>query len=333
MTRPQPSEAELVDRAFERNRFAIAQLVSLFEDRRARAVEGRARALAAADAHPLRRSATVVGITGTPGSGKSTLLSRIVPELLAADPELDVAILAVDPSSTISGGAFLGDRTRMSLSAGEPRLFFRSQASETQLGGLGPSSFRVCSLLSRLFGCVFVETVGIGQSEDDVRSVADKTLLVLQPHGGDEVQFLKAGIMETPDAFVLNKCDEPATERSYHQLRSSLWLARPFDGGEVPIYKTSARTGAGIAELGRALGAIIASGTSRDPTRKEGLFLERWIREEWGRAGSRVLATISGGAEALVRAHGGVERAQAEFERRFRSEISVAEVPLRKAGE
>lgn len=333
MTRPKPSEAELVDRAFERNRFAIAQLVSLFEDRRPVAVEARARATAAADAHPMRRSATVIGITGTPGSGKSTLLSRIVPELLAASPELNLAILAVDPSSSISGGAFLGDRTRMNLSAGEPRLFFRSQASDTQLGGLAPWSFRVCGLLSRLFECVFVETVGVGQSEDDVRTIADKTLLVLQPHGGDEVQFLKAGIMETPDAFVLNKCDEPATERSYHQLRSSLWLARPFDGGDVPIYKTSARTGAGIAELVRALGTILSSETPRDPSRKDGLFLERWVREEWGRAGSRVLATVPGGAEALVRTCGGVERAQAEFEHRFRNEMSSAKVPLRKAGE
>ncbi len=317
MTGPGPPDAELVARALEQDRFAVAQLVSLFEDRRPTAMERRARVLEAAEVHPRRHSATVFGITGTPGCGKSTLLSRVVPDLLAFREELTVAILAVDPSSTISGGALLGDRTRMKLEHDEPRLFFRSQASDTQLGGLSPSTFRVCRLLSRLFDCVFVETVGVGQSEDDVRSVADKTFLVLQPHGGDEVQFLKAGIMETPDAFVLNKCDDPSTERGYHQLRSSLWLARPFDADEVPIFKTSAKTGVGVAELVASLAAHLAAEPSRRPERRDALFLERWVREEWGRAGSRFLEVL-GGAEHHVRVSGGVERAQVQFELRFR---------------
>lgn len=322
MTGPRfEAEIDLVRAALgpERQRYAISQLVSLFEDRRPEAIARRSAALRAADEHERRRSAVVFGITGTPGSGKSSLLSRLAPAMLAARPELTVGILAVDPSSTISGGALLGDRTRMRLEHDEPRLFFRSQASDTQLGGLGPSSFQVASLMGRLFDCVFVETVGIGQSEADVRSVADRTYLVLQPLGGDEVQFLKAGIMEVPDAFILNKCDEPSTERSYHQLRSSLWLARPFDGGEVPIHRTSAKTGEGIDELVAALLERIGAGKGSDRTEKETLFLGRWIREEWGRRGSRFLDEELGGARAYLASSGSIERAQSAFGERFRN--------------
>ncbi|HEX4476592.1 MAG TPA: hypothetical protein VH142_16005 [Polyangiaceae bacterium] len=324
MKEPSITEAELVDRALARDRFAISQLVSLFEDRRPQAVARRTLALQAADAHPQRRAAVVFGITGTPGSGKSSLLSCIVPTLLAFREQLTVGILAVDPSSTISGGALLGDRTRMRLEKDEPRLFFRSQASDTQLGGLSPSSFQVCRLMTRLFDCVFVETVGIGQSEADVRSVADRTFLVLQPLGGDEVQFLKAGIMEIPDAFILNKSDEPSSERSFHQLRSSLWLARPFDGAEVPIYRTSARTGTGIGELCRDLVAATDATTKRSALSRESLVFERWIREEWGRQGSAFLSGCLGGSRNYLEIAGGFDRAQVDFVGRFRDHLGRA---------
>jgi LAO/AO transport system kinase len=317
-------EAELVDRAFARNRMAIAQLISLFEDQREDAVDKRAHVLALADAHSSRKNAVVFGITGTPGSGKSTLLAALVPRLLEKNSEMTIAILAVDPSSTISGGALLGDRTRMRFEREEPRLFFRSQASANQLGGLSPTSFRVCSLLVRLFDCVLVETVGIGQSEADVRSVADRVYLVMQPLGGDEVQFLKAGIMEIPDAFILNKCDVPLADQSYHQLRATLGLARP-DGHDVPVYRTSARDGTGISELADAL--LLAS---RDPdhlrsaARREGLFFARWVQEEWGRTGLRFLEQTLGGADRHVRSTASVERAQAEFETRFKASLSTS---------
>ncbi len=235
---------------------------------------------------------------------------------------MHVAVLAVDPSSTISGGALLGDRTRMQLSSNEDRLFFRSQASATELGGLGPWSFSVCRLLVQLFDVVFVETVGIGQSEADIRNLADRTYLVMQPLGGDEVQFFKAGIMEVPDAFVLNKCDEPSAERSYHQLRASLWLSRPFDGETAEIHRTSARTGTGIEELAREMLTHVDRGSALDPREREAVLFERWVQSEWGRAGLRHLRERLGGAVEFL-APRDLERAQLEFGPRFVGDLAT----------
>src|SRR5690606_6958306 len=116
-----------------------------------------------------------IGITGTPGAGKSTLVGEMATRLVGADDHTAVAVLAVDPSSQISGGALLGDRTRVRFPAGEPRLFFRSQASDRELGGVSRTTFPVCRLLHRLFDVVFVETVGIGQSETEIQHVSDWT--------------------------------------------------------------------------------------------------------------------------------------------------------------
>jgi LAO/AO transport system kinase len=258
----------------------------------------------------------MLGITGTPGSGKSSLLARLTLELLQLDPELSFAVLAVDPSSHVSGGSLLGDRTRMRLPNDERRVFFRSQASATELGGLGPWSFQVARLLSLLFDCVLIETVGIGQSEADIRHLADRVYLVLQPLAGDEVQFLKAGIMEVPQAFVLNKCDDPSAERSYHTLRGSVGLARPWDGDSVPIYKTSARTGVGIPELATDMLTAARAHQARHEaslTAKEPYFFERWVRDEWGRFGVRHLDQALGGAAAFLKRMRSFEAAQVEL--------------------
>lgn len=306
-------DTSLVDHALYRHKHAVSLLVSLFEDQRAEAVPRRARVLAQLRARADKPAAVLLGITGTPGSGKSSLLSRLALTMLAARSDLSIAILAIDPSSHISGGALLGDRTRMHLPHHETRVFFRSQASATELGGLGPWSFQVCRLLSLLFDCVLVETVGIGQSEADIRYLTDRVYLVMQPLGGDEVQFLKAGIMEVPHAFVLNKCDEPASERSYHTLRGTIGLARPLDGDRVPIYRTSAKTGVGIDELTRGLLDDIKNHDVTGQVDKEPYFFERWVRDEWGRFGVRALDRSFGGAAAYLRASQGFERAQAEF--------------------
>jgi len=313
---------ELVDAARRLDKFAVARCISLFEDRRPDAARRRAAVLEQLDRDPSRRSGTLLGITGTPGSGKSTLLSRLTVDLLAADDSLSIAVLAVDPSSQVSGGALLGDRTRMRFTPDERRLFFRSQASESDLGGLGPSSFQVCRLLTRLFDAVLIETVGIGQSEADIRHLADRVYLVLQPLGGDEVQFLKAGIIEVPHAFILNKCDEPQAESSYHHLRSSMWLARPFDEDEPPIFRTSALTGEGMDELAADMLTRVRAAGGTGLADREAYFFERWVTEEWGRVGRRFLIAELGGAQECLHRCGSYEGAQSSFGPLVRAALS-----------
>ncbi|HTO01119.1 MAG TPA: hypothetical protein VL068_10630 [Microthrixaceae bacterium] len=320
------SYEELVDKALDLDKFAVSRLISLFEDRRPAAAAQRAAVLELLDGRygssgsggPAGGSGepaggAVLGITGTPGSGKSTLLSRLTVDLLDQDPDLSIAVVAVDPSSHVSGGALLGDRTRMRFTPDERRLFFRSQASETDLGGLGPASFQVCRLLTRLFDCVLIETVGIGQSEADIRHLADRVYLVLQPLGGDEVQFLKAGIVEVPHAFVLNKSDEPSSDLSYHQLHASMWLARPFDEEAPPIFRTSAISGEGLGPLEQDMLDAIRKPGSLTLSEREPYFFERWVDDEWGRVGLRHLVESLGGAESFLVLAGGYDRAQGQF--------------------
>ncbi|HTM21345.1 MAG TPA: hypothetical protein VL172_12580, partial [Kofleriaceae bacterium] len=220
-----------------------------------------------------------------PGSGKSTLIGRLATALVAAEPDAAVAVLAVDPSSARSGGALLGDRTRVRFPPDEARLFFRSQATQGELGGLGRATFPVCRLLRLLFDYLFVETVGVGQSEIEIAHLADLTWLVLPPLAGDQVQFLKAGIMEVPDAFLLSKCDVgEAAERGQAALRAAVQVAR----GDLPVVRTSARTGEGIDDL---VAALRAGRADRRPwAAREAHFLERWAQAEFGRAGQALLA-------------------------------------------
>lgn len=303
----------LIERAIQLDKHAVSALISLFEDQRQSAVPLRASALDQLRAHPKRKHAAMLGLTGTPGSGKSSLLSRLTPRMLELRGELTIAVVAVDPSSPVSGGALLGDRTRMRSDPSERRLFFRSQASETQLGGLAPSSFQVCRLLACLFDCVLIETVGIGQGEADIRHLADRVILVLQPLGGDEIQFLKAGIMEVPHAFVMNKCDEPSAHLSYHTLCASLTLARASEPGGVPVYRTSARSGEGIDELASALLEAAALFRGSDMSVKEAHFFARWVDDEWGRMGTRLLLSDLGGPSRFLEKLPTFEQAQLNF--------------------
>lgn len=305
----------LITGALARDKRCVSTLISLFEDQRPEAIEHRASVLEQLKKRGTRAS-SILGVTGTPGSGKSSLLARLSLRWLEKAPSLSIALLAVDPSSPLSGGALLGDRTRMHLPHDERRVFFRSQASANELGGLGPWTFQVTRLLCELFDCVIVETVGIGQSEADVRHLADRVYLVMQPLGGDEIQFLKAGIMEIPHAFVLNKADEPSSVRSYHALRSCLALARP-DADELPVLRTSARDGTGIDELCDDM-LRTREAPSRTAEQKERYFFERWVRDEWGRAGVRLLDREWGGAAEFLQRARGFERAQAHFAGRIR---------------
>lgn len=313
---------ELVGSARSLDKTSVARLISLFEDRRPEAAARRIEAIELLDAQGVSARCTVLGVTGTPGSGKSSLVAALTARMIDERDDLSIAVVAVDPSSHVSGGSLLGDRTRMRGVSDERRLFFRSQASETDLGGLGPTSFQVCRLLSRLFDCVLVETVGIGQSEADIRHMADRVYLVLQPLGGDEVQFLKAGIIEVPHVFVLNKSDEPSSATSYHQLRSSMWMARPFDEEPPPLFRTSTVTGDGLDDLRADLFAAIDRTTECSLGAREPYFFERWADDEWGRVGARFLASELGGATQYLAACGGYDRAQLDFGPRLRASIA-----------
>ena len=304
-----PDLPDLVARARTLDKRAVARLIGIFEDTRPSAVDQRRNVLRElTDGHTAQ--ASIVGITGTPGSGKSSLVAALVPHLLEADPDITVGVLAVDPSSHVSRGALLGDRTRVRFAADERRSFFRSQASATELGGLAPTSYQVSRLMAALFDLVIVETVGIGQSELDIRHLADHVYLVLQPLGGDEIQYLKAGIIEIPDSFVLNKVDEPAAKSTYHQLKASLSLARPFEDEHPPIFLTSARTGEGIEALGASVLEVVGSPDVAGADRRDQHFFGRWVRDEWGRTGMRFLAERPGGIDAWLDASGDYETAQ-----------------------
>ncbi|HPU40246.1 MAG TPA: hypothetical protein PLS63_11795 [Microthrixaceae bacterium] len=331
----------LAQKAAAHDTWAVSRLISLFEDQRSGAARGRIAALEAVDAACAgagRGPGRVLGITGTPGSGKSTLLARAATQLLGRHDDLSVAIVAVDPSSEVSGGALLGDRTRMHLPRTN-RVFFRSQASANDLGGLGPSTYQVVTLLQRLFDLVLVETVGIGQSEADVRHLAERVYLVLQPLGGDEVQFLKAGIIEHPDVFVLNKSDQPAATTMYHQLKGSLWLARPFEEEQPPVLRVSALTGTGIDDLlddmanphggaGAGPEPAEAVGSSNPANDAAAYFFRRWVNEEWGRHGERFVERSLGGFDEHVRACGGYNAATLDLEARAGRTVDQHGIPL-----
>ncbi len=186
----------------------------------------------------------IIGITGPPGAGKSSLADSLTTELRRRGKT--IAIIAVDPSSRATGGAILGDRVRMQRHHADPGVFIRSMATRGAPGGLA----RTSAALSRLFrgagfDFIIVETVGVGQDEIDIASHADLTLVVLVPGMGDDVQAIKAGIMEIADVFVVNKADRPGVEQTQREIESMLSLGHV----PVPIFRTVAIDGTGIAEL------------------------------------------------------------------------------------
>jgi LAO/AO transport system kinase len=199
---------------------------------------------------PRAGHALVLGVTGAPGSGKSTLCGRLARELRTQGKT--VAILAVDPTSPYTGGALLGDRIRMQQ-PDDPGVFIRSMASRGWRGGLARATAQMTLLFDAAgFDVVIVETVGVGQDEIDIVRLADVTLVVLTPGAGDDVQAIKAGIMEIADVFVINKADLPGAEKLESDLTASLTLAHGPDGWNPAIVRTVASEGQGIGEVLRA---------------------------------------------------------------------------------
>lgn len=196
--------------------------------------------------------AFVVGITGAPGAGKSTLVGKLAAEYRRQNCR--VAILAVDPSSPFSGGAILGDRIRMQALATDDGIYIRSMATRGQMGGLAPATRDAAMVLDAAgYDIVFVETVGVGQDEVEVARLADATILLLVPGMGDDIQTFKAGVMEIADVFVVNKADQPGTDRIEQQINSMLSVALQPAVWQPPILKTIATAGEGVSELLQAL--------------------------------------------------------------------------------
>jgi LAO/AO transport system kinase len=200
--------------------------------------------------------AYVVGVTGAPGAGKSTLVDRLIAEIRRAG--LTVGVIAVDPTSPFTGGAILGDRVRMSAHAPDVGVFIRSMATRGNLGGLARTSSDVALILDAAGrDVVIIETVGVGQDEVDIVRTADVSVVVLVPGTGDDVQAIKAGIMEIADIFVVNKADREGADRVVQSVRANLSLQTFASGAwRPPIVKTEATASVGIAELWETIGSF-----------------------------------------------------------------------------
>jgi LAO/AO transport system kinase len=255
----------LAERARSGDRRALARLLTEVENRTRKGEEA-LRAL-----YHLAGNAHIVGVTGAPGSGKSTLVAALVSEARKAGapappgaPPRPVAVIAVDPSSPITGGAILGDRVRMQIHASDRDVFIRSMASRGHGGGLATATVAAAAVLDASgFALILSETVGTGQSEVEVAAIADTTLVVQAPEMGDEVQAIKAGLLEVADIVVVNKSDRPGADRAAAQLRAMLTVGAQHDRAAVAagrprpkrpdVMLASALTGAGVPELLAAL--------------------------------------------------------------------------------
>ncbi len=239
--------------------------------------------------------AQVIGLTGPPGVGKSSLTDALI-KAYRQDGKR-VGVLAIDPSSAVTGGALLGDRTRLKTDPDDDQVFVRSMAARDRLGGLSDHAVAAIALLRAVCDRVIVETVGIGQSEGDLKQAVDTVVLCIQPGSGDSLQFMKAGIMELPDVVAVTKADMGAlARRAASDVSGALSLSRP--GGtdwQVPVSLISAQSGEGIPELVSHMAChhdhLIAAGqlTPRRSKQHVAWFLDM-VRTEFGQAGLRLVA-------------------------------------------
>lgn len=244
---PTPQRRQSLDdllAAFDRGkRRAIAQVLTRLEQ----ANGGRDLIELVAALRARAGGACLIGVTGPPGAGKSTLVNRLAER--AREQGRRVAIIAIDPSSPVSGGAILGDRIRMTAATGDDGVYVRSLASSGHLGGLTPAAIRIIDGLDAAgFDLIILETVGTGQNEIDIAQVGDVQVVVAAPGLGDGIQAMKAGLLEIADIMVVNKADRGGADHTREQLMGALSL-RADGGAHVPVLTASAATGAGVGEL------------------------------------------------------------------------------------
>ncbi len=240
------------------NFLLLAKTISQIENK----VDGTDAYLAALEPTPI----PIIGITGPPGAGKSTLISGLVGEWIAAGKR--VAVLSVDPSSPFHQGAILGDRIRMKEWYLHPQVFIRSLASRGHLGGLNSSMIELTTLLQSVgFDRIVVETVGVGQSEVEVASLADTTVVVLVPEAGDEVQMMKSGLMEVADLFVVNKSDRPDAQTFINHIHQMM-MENGVSDTLVKVIPTIASQGVGMTDLIQAIDAHQLANTELGTNKK-----------------------------------------------------------------
>jgi LAO/AO transport system kinase len=268
----------LADRVVRGEQGAIARLLTGIERRTPGVNE------ILAELHHSAGRAHVLGVTGPPGSGKSTLVTAMAAEYRAAGRT--VGIIAVDPSSVFSGGAILGDRIRMSPLSGDPGVFIRSIATRGALGGLSRATLDAITVLDAAGkDLIIIETVGVGQAEVDVISAAQTVAVVSVPGMGDDVQAIKAGLLEIADVHVVNKADREGAQKTVAELREMLRLSRRTPGQwNVPIQQTVAATGEGVGELterfGEHLRWMAGNGERERRARRNTATRIRWMAEE-----------------------------------------------------
>ena len=293
--------AELAAAVRRGERPALARALNLLDNRRPEARQQAAAFIAQLQGQQTRNSGHLIGMTGPPGAGKSTLSAALI--TVWRQRGLRVGVLAVDPSSPISGGALLGDRLRMKTSAEDDGVFVRSLACRGEFGGLSAEVWPMSLVMLAAFDVVMIETVGVGQREIDVSRMCDTTCFVAQPGSGDSVQFLKAGILEVPHVLVVNKEDMGAVaRRTLSELGNALGRTHTDGNWQVPVLSASATNGTGIEELADALAshhAILAADNQLQQRRQH--YQAQWIlkrlQEEFGTHGLGRL----GGEQVILR--------------------------------
>ncbi len=267
---------------------AVARAISKIEDGSAGA------AALMKEIYQLSRGALVIGITGAPGAGKSSLVDKLA--MLYRQRGERVGIVAVDPSSPFSGGAILGDRIRMQTLGLDEGVFIRSMATRGNLGGLARATVDAVAILDAAgYAKIIVETVGVGQDEVEIVKAADVSVVVLVPGMGDDIQAIKAGIMEIGDVFVINKADKEGVYATEKELQALLSLASRGDGWNPPIVKTVATDNHGLTELAQAIDAYAESQLGDRMSSERRRAIARWRIVELLRESllARVLASDS----------------------------------------